>query len=287
MVLTKVKDFLVMIDFEHTLFGLPFAYLGCFLAARGFPTWHQLLWITVAMISARTAALCLNRLIDRKIDRQNPRTSNWVLAEGRLPILPIWIIAVFLLLLLAYSAAQLNDLCFKLAPLAIAILWLYSYTKRFTWLCHYFLGGAIGIGPVGAWIAVTGAMDWRPFVLAAIVGFWIAGFDIMYACQDIQFDRENRLHSIPARFGETGALVFSAVSHLLVVVFLILNGVIHGLGMVYYLGILFVTILLVYEHYIVRPGDLSRVNQASFKINHYVGLIVFLTALADIFMGNQ
>lgn len=282
MVLTKLKLFLEMIDFGHTLFGLPFAYLGAFLAVGGIPTVWQLVWITVAMVTARTAALCLNRIIDRHIDRANPRTSDWVMAANKLSVKWIWFFVFICFALLLYAASQLNELCFKLAPLAVAILWLYSYTKRFTWWCHLILGIAIGIGPIGAWIAITGTFDWQPLFLAAAVACWIAGFDTMYACQDIEFDRANGLYSIPARFGERGALRFSAVFHIFTVIFFILTGYIMSLGLVYYLGIFFAATVLFYEHLIVKPGDLSKVNFASFKINRYVGLIIFITTLIDI-----
>lgn len=282
MALTKLKLFLEMIDFGHTLFGLPFAYLGAFLAVGGIPTVWQLVWITVAMVTARTAALCLNRIIDRHIDRANPRTSDWVMAANKLSVKWIWFFVFICFALLLYAASQLNELCFKLAPLAVAILWLYSYTKRFTWWCHLILGIAIGIGPIGAWIAITGTFDWQPLFLAAAVACWIAGFDTMYACQDIEFDRANGLYSIPARFGERGALRFSAVFHIFTVIFFILTGYIMSLGLVYYLGIFFAATVLFYEHLIVKPGDLSKVNFASFKINRYVGLIIFITTLIDI-----
>ena len=280
--MTRVQKFLSMIDFGHSLFGLPFAYLGAFLAIRGIPSSNQLLWITVAMVSARSAALCLNRLIDRKMDRANPRTSGWVLAKGELPINGVWILVLVFFALLFFAAGQLNSLCVKLAPLAVIILWVYSYTKRFTWWCHLLLGMAVGIGPVGGWIAITGRFDWLPLILWMAVACWIAGFDTMYACQDIEFDRANHLFSIPARFGEAGALLFSAVFHLMTVILLALNGIALSLGTWYYIGVIFTAVLLLYEHIIVRPGNLSRVNFASFKINHYVGMIIFVMALLDI-----
>ncbi len=280
--MTKLKHFLNMIDFGHTLFGLPFAYLGAFLAAGGIPAIEQLLWITLAMVGARTAALCLNRIIDRHYDRANPRTSDWVLASGKLSVKWIWVFVFICLGLLIYSAAKLNELCLWLSPLAVIILWGYSYTKRFTWWCHLILGIAIGIGPVGAWIAITGTFNWQPLLLAAAVACWIAGFDTMYACQDIEFDRQHGLYSIPARFGEEGALIFSSVFHIFTIIFLILTGLVLHLGFIYYSGVLFAGVVLLYEHIIVKPGDLSQVNFASFKINHYVGLIIFVTTLIDI-----
>lgn len=280
--MTKVGKFLTMIDFGHTLFGLPFAYLGAFLAIPGIPTWRQLLWITVAMFGARSAALCLNRLIDRKLDKANPRTSGWVLPAGELPVSGVWILVIVFFALLFYAAVQLNPLCLKLSPLAVVILWVYSYTKRFTWWCHLLLGMAVGIGPVGGWIAITGRLAWEPFLLWLAVAFWIAGFDTMYACQDIDFDRSQHLYSIPARFGEKGALAFSAIFHLLTVVFLSLTGLVLQLGIWYFSGVVFTAGLLLYEHILVSPGRLQRVDLASFRINHYVGLIIFFTAVIDI-----
>lgn len=283
MVLTKLRYVLNMVDFGHTLFGLPFAYLGAFLAIKGMPTVYQLIWITLAMVGARTAALCLNRLIDLDIDRANPRTADWVLPSERLFPKKVWILVFLSLTLLLFSATQLNPLCLKLSPLAVIVLWVYSYTKRFTWWCHLILGLAIGIGPVGAWIAITGTFDWQPFILGMAVACWIAGFDTMYACQDINFDRKHNLYSIPARFGEEGALKFSVGFHVGTVFFLVLTGIILKLGLFYYAGVLLAAIILLYEHLIVKPGDLSRVNFASFKINRYVGLLIFITTLIDIF----
>lgn len=282
MALNKFGKFFSMIDFSHTLFGLPFAYLGAFLAASGIPSLSQLFWITVAMFGARSAALCLNRLIDRAIDRANPRTAGWVLPAGELPIAGVWILVLVFFIILFWAAAHLNRLCVELAPLAVIILWLYSYTKRFTWWCHLLLGMAVGIGPVGGWIAITGSFDWQPLILWLAVAGWVAGFDTMYACQDIEFDRIHGLFSIPARFGANGALIFSAGFHLSTVIFLVLNGLVMQLGIWYFIGVTFTACLLLYEHIIVTPANLARVNFASFKINHYVGLIIFVMALLDI-----
>ncbi|MBO8159084.1 UbiA-like polyprenyltransferase [Thermosyntropha sp.] len=284
MTYNKIKLFLEMIDFKHTLFGLPFAYLGAFLAVMGMPTIRQFFWITVAMISARTAALCLNRLIDRKIDRANPRTRDWVMAAGKLSVRRVWVAVFIFFALLFYSAYQLNMLCVKLAPLAVAVLWIYSYTKRFTWWCHLILGLAIGMGPIGSWIAITGTLDFAPFIMGLAVAFWIAGFDVMYACQDIEFDRSYGLKSVPARFGEVGALRFSVWFHVLTVLFFVINGLYFKLGLYYYFGIAFAAFILLYEHLLVRPGNLDKVNFASFVINRYVGLIIFAATLVDIFV---
>lgn len=280
----KIRDFLTLIDFSYTLFGLPFAYLGAFLALRGTPTFAQLGWITLAMIGARTAALCLNRIIDLPFDRENPRTKNWVLVRGSLQSWPLWSAIFISLLLLIWSAYQLNPLCLWLSPLAVVLLWGYSYTKRFTWLCHLILGLVVGIGPVASWLAVTGVFDWRPGFLWVAVGLWIAGFDIMYACQDIEFDRRMILYSIPARFGEYRALVISAAFHALTVVLFVVNGMVLGLGGWYYLGITFAAVVLLYEHLLVLPGRLHMVNNAAFKFNRYVSLIIFVMTLIDLYI---
>ncbi len=280
--MNNLTRFLKMIDFGHTLFGLPFAYLGAFLAVAGLPSLAQLGWITLAMISARTSALCLNRIIDRHLDLANPRTAHWVMASGQLPLSLVWGAVVVGLALLFIAAYHLNPLCFKLAPLAVIVLWGYSYTKRFTWWCHLILGLAIGMGPVGAWMAVTGRLDWQPILLTLAVACWVAGFDITYACQDIEFDRQQGLYSIPARFGARIAFKFSETLHALMVVFLIIAGLALHLGLWYYIGVTAAALILLYEHKIVTPENMSRVNFASFKINHYVGLLIFITTLADI-----
>ena len=185
-----------MIDFEHTLFGLPFAYMGAVLAAGGIPVLSVLWWITVAMFGARTAALCMNRLIDRHIDRANPRTSHWIMAREELPVLVVWLLIPVFLLIFFYAAYRLNSLCFKLAPLAVFILCIYSYTKRFTWWCHLILGMAIGMGPVGGWLAVTGCWAWTPLFVGAAVASWIAGFDILYAHQELAVTKSSFKNSV-------------------------------------------------------------------------------------------
>lgn len=285
--MTKLRKFLTMIDFGHSLFGLPFAYLGAFFALPGIPSARQLWWITVAMVCARSAALCLNRLIDRRIDRANPRTAGWVMAAGELSSNGVWLLVLIFFGGLFYAAGQLNPLCIKLAPLAVIILWGYSYTKRFTWWCHLLLGMAVGIGPVGGWIAITGSWAWQPLTLWLAVACWIAGFDTMYACQDIEFDRAHHLYSIPARFGEAGALIFSSGFHVMTILFLTWAGIVLQLGLWYYTGVIFTAGLLLYEHLIVTPGNLRRVNFASFRINHFVGLIIFIMTLMDKLTRSQ
>lgn len=283
----KVKKFFNLIDFQHTVFGLPFAYLGAFLALPGFPGWETLFWITLAMVGARTAALCMNRAIDLPMDRLNPRTSNWALPRGEFSLYTVWAVAFLGLIVLLISAFMLNPLCFKLSPLAILILWGYSYTKRFTWWCHLILGLAIGIGPVGGWLAVTGKFSWVPVLLTLAVAFWIAGFDIIYACQDIDFDRRSGLFSIPARFGARGAFYFARVFHLLCVVFLVLSGWANHLGVLYYLGVAVTAAILWYEHSLVKPDNLRLVNIAAFKVNRYVSLVVFTLSVIDVLVFSR
>ncbi len=283
MVLEKIRSFLNMIDFGHSLFGLPFAYLGAFLAIMDMPSWSQLFWITIAMVSSRTAALCLNRVIDLEYDRQNPRTQHWVMVRGDLNSAFVWVAAIFLTLVLFYSAWQLNPLCLQLSPLAVLVLWAYSYTKRFTWLCHLILGLAVGIGPVGGWIAVTGQWSWTPIIMGLAVAAWIAGFDTMYACQDIEFDRQQGLHSMPARFGEKRALQISTGLHILTIMLLIANGFVLHLGWIYGAGIAGAALVLAVEHRLVKPLDLTHVDLASFRLNRFVGLLIFVCALIDIF----
>ncbi|MGE5415489.1 MAG: UbiA-like polyprenyltransferase [Acidobacteriota bacterium] len=281
---SKFSRFLDMIDFQHTIFGLPFAYLGAFLALPGFPGWAKLFWITLAMVSARTAALCMNRAIDVQFDKKNPRTAGWALAKGEFHMGLVWVVAVLSVAVLVWSAWELNPLCLKLSPLAVIALFGYSYTKRFTWWCHLLLGLAIGIGPVGAWIAVTGTFPWEPILLTLAIGFWIGGFDTMYACQDIEFDRREGLYSIPARFGAEGALRWARAFHVLTIVFFAAAGWATGRGLFYYLGVAFAAMILIYEHTLISPEDLRLANFAAFKVNRFVSLAMFVMALIDIFM---
>ncbi len=266
---------LEMIKFEHTVFALPFAYLGAFLATRGFPGWWATLWILVAMIGARSAAMAFNRLADWQFDAQNPRTRQRALPRG---LVSGNFVAAFTLLsgaIFLFAAYQLNPLAFALSPVALGIVLLYSYTKRFTSLSHVFLGLSLGIAPVGGWIAVTGRISVEPFVLAGAVLFWVAGFDIIYACQDVNFDLTQALHSIPARLGIGWALVISALFHLVMLVLLAWVFIDASLGVLSWVGLALVVIALVYEHLLVKPGDLSRVDAAFFGINGAISIILF------------
>jgi 4-hydroxybenzoate polyprenyltransferase len=277
---TAVRHFLDAIKFEHTVFALPFAYVAMVLAADGWPGWPTLLWVTLAMAGARTLAMAVNRLADRFIDAANPRTARRHLPAGLLTPAQVAGAAVAAGALLLLSAYMLNPLCLALAPLAVLFLVGYSYTKRFTWLSHWILGFTDGIAAAGGWIAVRGAFAPPVYVLWFALTVWIAGFDLIYACQDVQFDREHRLHSVPARFGIPAALTIARVCHVLTIAAFGLLGAMMGLGWLYWLGVAVVAGLLVYEHSLVSPSDLSRLDVAFFNVNGYIALILFLAVIA-------
>ena len=278
--MAAVCHFLDAIKFEHTVFALPFAYVAMVLAADGWPGWHTLVWVTLAMAGARTLAMSVNRLADRFIDAANPRTARRHLPTGLLTPAQVTIAAVAAAALLVVSASMLNSLCLALAPLAVLFLVGYSYTKRFTWLSHWILGFTDGIAAAGGWIAVRGAFAPPVYVLWFALTVWIAGFDLIYACQDVQFDREHRLYSVPARFGIPAALTIARVCHVLTIAAFALLGVTMGLGWLYWLGVLVVAGLLVYEHSLVSPSDLSRLDVAFFNVNGYIAVILFLAVVA-------
>lgn len=282
----KLKTLGEVVMFRHTLFSLPFALTGAFLAAGGWPPWRELFWILVAMVGARNAANALNRLIDWKIDARNPRTAGRHLPRGLVKPGEVLLLSLVGLLLLVISAFQLNELCVRLLPLAILILVGYSYTKRFTWACHLVLGLAVGLAPLGAWIAVTGEMALPPLLLTLAVALWVAGFDIIYATQDVQFDREARVHAIPARFGIPRALATARALHLAAVLLLAALPLFLPLGLVYYLGLAVVALLLWYEHRIISPANLSRVGFSSYNVNELVGISVLVFTLVDLFWSR-
>lgn len=281
----KLKIILEMIKFEHTIFALPFAFIGAvigsFVVNNDWPTWWQILWITLAMAGARNAAMALNRLIDKQIDKENPRTALRALPAGLLKDkeVVLFIIASFVLLFI--SAYQLNMLAVKLLPIAVFFLVFYSYTKRFTWGCHLILGITDGLAPLGGYVAVTGTIDWIGMLLFATVGLWIAGFDIIYSLQDYEYDREKGLHSIPSRFGVKSALGIARFLHVLTVAGFVGLWYMTDLGMWYLLGIIASTLILIYEHTLVSHKDLSKVNTA-FSINGVLSVIVFAFTLIDL-----
>ena len=278
----QLKILLDNIKFEHTIFALPFAYLGMVLAANGLPTLAQFIWITLAMAAARTLAMSLNRLIDRELDARNPRTQNRPLPRGLISPRAVMAISVVAFIVFEISAWQLNLMCFLLSPLALIFLVGYHYTKRFTWLCHWVLGFTDGIAAAGGWVAVRGTLDPLAILLWFVVIVWMAGFDLIYACQDVEIDRREGLNSVPSRFGIPFALTLARVMHGLTVLALAVVGIVANLGFVFWLGVLVVAALLAYENAIVKPNDLSRVNLAFFNVNGYISVIVFLSALFGI-----
>jgi len=278
----KVRTTLDMIKFEHSIFALPFALTGALLAVRGWPTWRQFLWLIVAMVGARSAAMTFNRIADLRFDALNPRTRMRALPTGRLTLRFAAGFTVISCAALVLAAYELSPLAFKLSPLAIAILLLYSYTKRFTLFSHLVLGICDGLSPVAAWIALRNDVSASVLLLGAAVTLWVAGFDIIYACQDVEFDRALGLHSIPKRYGIAAALYASAVLHVLVVALLLIVARRENLGWPALAGVAAVAALLAYEHALVKPSDLSRVNAAFFTVNGYISLLFFVTWTADI-----
>jgi 4-hydroxybenzoate polyprenyltransferase len=277
----RIVLFLRMIKFQHSVFALPFAFSAGLLAAGGIPPVNKIVWITIAMVGARSAAMGMNRIIDKDIDAKNPRTSMRELPSGKIGVTAAVVFTVLSAAVLAAAAAMLNPLCLKLTPLAVAVLVIYSFTKRFTWLSHAALGAAISLAPLGAWIAITGGVSFKiaPLVLAVI--FWLAGFDILYALQDIDFDRAHGLFSVPQRFGTGRALIIARAAHLVTWGLFVATGAAFGLGVIYYAGMLAVGGLLAYEHSLVKKDDLSKLNMAFFNMNGYISLTVFFVILGD------
>lgn len=277
---SRIRTILEMIKFEHSVFALPFALVGALLAARvtthGWPTLRQILWIVVAMVAARSAAMTINRIVDLRYDKENPRTKMRALATGALSLSFAWAFTIAAVVLFFVAAWQLNPLALKLAPVALVILFFYSYTKRFTHWSHLFLGFALGISPAAAWIAITGNLDWRMLILCAAVTLWVGGFDVLYACQDVQFDKEVGLYSVPKRFGIANALLIARVMHFGVVLLLSWLAASFGLPWPAWAGIAVVAALLAYEHSLVKANDLSKLNAAFFTVNGYISILFLL-----------
>jgi 4-hydroxybenzoate polyprenyltransferase len=280
--LGRVRLTLEMIKFEHSVFALPFALTGAMLARRGLPSWRELFWIIVAMVAARSAAMTFNRIADLKLDALNPRTRTRALPAGQLGLGFAVGFTVLSCGLLVLAAWELNPLAFKLSPVAIAILLGYSFTKRFTVLSHLILGLCLGMSPGAAWIALRGDLSVSMLLLGAAVMLWVAGFDIIYACQDVEFDHSLGLHSIPRRYGVRAALYVSALLHVGTLALLVTVARMEKLGWVADGGLVAVTILLAYEHSLVKPSDLSRVNAAFFTVNGFISILFFLTWAADL-----
>jgi 4-hydroxybenzoate polyprenyltransferase len=281
-VLHNLRVTLEMIKWEHSIFALPFALCGAMLAAGGFPSPHQLLWIIVAMVAARSAAMAFNRWADAAIDAANPRTSSRALPAGNLSAAFVVTFVVVSSAIFILAASQLNRLTLLLSPVALAVLLLYSYTKRVTRWSHLVLGFALGIAPAAAWIAVRGELDPRILLLTAAVTFWVGGFDVLYACQDFDFDCQAGLHSVPRYFGIPAALWVARAFHLIMVLLLVALLISFGLGLWTGVGVLAVIVLLIYEHSLVRADDLSRLNAAFFTMNGVISVLFFVFVAADV-----
>jgi 4-hydroxybenzoate polyprenyltransferase len=271
-----------LIKFEHTIFALPFAYVGAFLAVGGVPSAHDLLWITVAMVGARSLAMALNRLIDAHIDAANPRTASRELPAGLLSSAGVLAFCIGSLVVYLVAVWQLDPLVRWLSPIPVAMFVVYPYLKRFTWLCHLWLGAVDGLAPVGAWAAITGTLPWQAWALGGGVATWVAGFDLFYSLFDADVDREQGLHSWTTRFGERGAFAGARALHLATIVLLTAAGLGLDVGVLYWLGVAAVACLLVYEHSLVRPGDLRRLDAAFFTMNGVISVAFFVFVLADV-----
>ncbi|MGB3564739.1 MAG: UbiA-like polyprenyltransferase [Thermoanaerobaculia bacterium] len=282
--LSSLRVVLEMIKFEHTIFALPFALMGMMLATAGWPQWRTVGWIVVAMVGARSAAMSFNRLADHDLDARNPRTQDRALPAGLVSGRFVALFVAGSCALLVLAASRLNPLALKLSPLALLILLGYSYTKRFTSFSHFFLGLALAGAPLGGWIAVSGDVTPTPLIVAAAVLLWVAGFDVLYALQDLEFDQRAGLHSIPVRWGEAGALAISALLHLGMLLLLAWLPAIYppGLGSAYWVGLAGCVALLTYQHWVVRPGELSRLNAAFFQANGILAVWLFAATAVDL-----
>lgn len=282
---TRIKVFLEMIKFAHTIFALPFAFTGAVLAARGLPSLYQTFWIVMAMVGARTAAMGLNRIIDAEIDAKNPRTENRAIPAGLIGKGTVLLFVILATLLMFYAAHRLNPLCLYLSPLILFFLVLYSYCKRFTALSHFVLGICISFAPLGAWIAIQGKVGLPAVLLAGSVVFWLAGFDTLYALQDLEFDRAHGLHSIPVRLGVTGSLWAARIFHVIMLGLLAALYLTMGLGVFYLIGVGITAALIFYEHWLLRNGDLKKLDIAFFNMNIYISITIFIFTLIDVMVG--
>jgi 4-hydroxybenzoate polyprenyltransferase len=286
MLIKKFKVFLDMIKFEHTIFALPFAFMGAVLGSvvvKGvLPSWASIGWIILAMVGARSAAMGLNRVIDKVIDKRNPRTANRAIPAGLLSSKEVLVFIALSFVLLFVATSNLEPLSMQLLPIAVFFLVAYSYTKRFTWACHLILGLTIGLAPLGGWVAVTGTIDWTAIIFYLSIALWTAGFDIIYACQDVDFDRKEGLHSIPSRFGVATALRTARLLHVITAIGLFSLAALTELGWWYLVGTLIAGAILIYEHQLVKPHDLSKLNTAFFTMNGILSIVVFMFTLIDL-----
>ena len=277
----KITDYLRLIKFSHSVFALPFAFTSALIAANGIPTFSQIFWITVAMVGGRTGAMGMNRIIDRKIDALNPRTKNRELPRGVIKTGEAFIFTIIAFALLLFAAYKLNPLCLKISPIVLLVLFTYSYTKRFTWLSHIVLGTALSLAPLGAWIAIKGTFDFQILPLCFAVMFWVAGFDVFYAMQDIDFDKKHGLYSIPSAFGIKTSLRIARLFHLITIAMLLGLMPIFNLGALYLFGVLIASALMLYEHSLIKPADLSKLDMAFFNMNGYISITIFVFTLMN------
>jgi 4-hydroxybenzoate polyprenyltransferase len=282
--LQRLQVYLSFVRFSHSLFALPFALVGAVLAGRTVPlTWTRVAWIVVAMVGARSAAMAFNRIVDARFDALNPRTAQRELPRGAMSAREAWLFRLVSPVVFVAASFQLSTLCGVLAPVALAIVFWYSLAKRFTWATQFFLGLAMAVAPVGGWLAAGGQASWEPVLLAVAIGTWVGGFDILYACQDLEFDRAHGLRSIPVRFGVARSLWLSRVLHVVTVASLAVLGGVAGLGVVYHTGVGLVALLLVYEQSLVSEHDLSQVKRA-FDLNGWVGILYLVTTGLSVYV---
>ena len=280
--LAKLSAIFTDIKIQHTVFALPFAVMSAFIAAGGLPETEKLVWVVMCMVGARSAAMAFNRIIDARLDAKNPRTQGRAIPSGQVDQSSYWLFLIAFSLVFILSAGMLNQLALYLSPLALIIIFFYSLTKRFTVYSHFWLGLAISIAPVGAWVAIREEISFVSLLLGTAVVFWLVGFDILYSCMDVEFDRENNLKSIPQRFGIENALRIAFVSHGLMILFLFaLLQFVDELGILYSVGVIIVAGLLIYEHSLVRPDDLSKINIAFFNMNGIISIGLMFFVIAD------
>ena len=276
------RRFASLVRIEHTVFALPFAYVGAFLAVDGWPGLHDMVWVTVAMAGARTLAMALNRLVDAELDARNPRTASRELPSGVLTRAQVLVLCLVAFATYLFAVFQLDPIVRLLWPVPVAMFVVYPYLKRFTWLCHLWLGACLGLAPAGAWLAVSGDAPWEAWAIGAGVAFWVAGFDLFYSLFDVEHDRVEGLHSWATQFGEKGVFRGARIFHALTVALLALAGVGLDVGVAYWLGVAAVASLLAYEHSLVRPGDLRRLDAAFFTVNGVISLIFFACVALDV-----
>jgi len=280
----KLKAYLELTKFEHSIFALPFALSSVVILEKGFPDLEKIFWIIIALISARTAGMALNRFFDLPFDRLNPRTQSWASVRGIVKPIEILILAIISSMLFMFSAYKLNNLAFYLSPIVIIILIVYPLGKRFTYFVHLILGVVYFLIPIAVSIALEGKIEISMIYLGLAMAFWVSGFDILYALQDVNFDKKIGLYSIPAKFGIKKSLIISRIFHIITLIFLILTGIKANLGYIYFIGLLIFSIFLYYEHSLIKPDNLSKINKAFFTVNGLVSIIFFVIVLLDVFI---